>query len=168
MKRICKNTRKHLLAYLNLQLEEQKAKEIEGHLALCPLCRKEAEGLRETWNLLDNYSIDRDFPDLMPGILKKMDSADRKYNIFQQFADLLFRIPAPALCLLMLILAIPPGTLIGKNLYFTFSSPENAYPQETYVTQSEELPLHIFSDFPEQSLGTIYMNLVPAPSGEES
>lgn len=168
MKRTCKNTRKHLLAYLNLQLEEQKAKEIEGHIALCPLCRKEAEGLRETWNLLGNYSIDRNFPDLMPGIFTKMDRADKKYNIFQPFIDFLFRIPAPALCLLMLILAIPPGTLIGKNLYFTFSNPENAYRQETYVNQSEELPLHIFADFPEQSLGTIYMNLVPASSGEES
>jgi hypothetical protein len=68
----------------------------------------------------------------------------------------------------MLILAIPPGTLLGKNLYFTFSNPKKTYLQETsYITQSEELPLHVFADFPEQSLGTIYMNLVPAPTGEE-
>ena len=149
------------------QLEEQKAKEIEGHMARCPLCRKEAEGLRATWNLLGNYSIDKDFPDLMPGILEKMDTAGQKYNIFQQVADILFRIPAPALCFLILILAIPPGTLLGKNLYFTFSTAQNTYLQETYRAQSEELPLHVFADFPEQSLGTIYMNLVPEPSREE-
>ena len=168
MESTCKKARKHLFAYLNLQLEEQKAKEIEGHMARCPLCRKEAEGLRATWNLLGNYSIDKDFPDLMPGILEKMDTAGQKYNIFQQVADILFRIPAPALCFLILILAIPPGTLLGKNLYFTFSTAQNTYLQETYRAQSEELPLHVFADFPEQSLGTIYMNLVPAPSGEES
>ena len=168
MERTCKKTRKNLLAYLKLQLEEKKAKEIEGHMARCPLCRKEAEELQATWNLLGSYSIDRDFPDLMPGIMEKMDTAGNKYTVFESIADLLFRIPAPALCLLMLILAIPPGTLLGKNLYFTFSNPKTAYLQETYVTPSEELPLHIFADFPEQSLGTIYMNLVPAPSGEES
>jgi len=167
MESTCKKARKHLFAYLNLQLEEKKAKEIEGHMARCPLCRKEAEGLRATWNLLDNYSIDKDFPDLMPGILEKMDTAGQKYNIFQQVADILFRIPAPALCFLILILAIPPGTLLGKNLYFTFSTAQNTYLQETYRAQSEELPLHVFADFPEQSLGTIYMNLVPEPSREE-
>jgi len=167
MESTCKKARKHLFAYLNLQLEEKKAKEIEGHMARCPLCRKEAEGLRATWNLLGNYSIDKDFPDLMPGILEKMDTAGQKYNIFQQVADILFRIPAPALCFLILILAIPPGTLLGKNLYFTFSTAQNTYLQETYRAQSEELPLHVFADFPEQSLGTIYMNLVPEPSREE-
>ena len=62
MERACKKARKHLFAYLNLQLEEQTAKEIEGHIARCPLCRKEAEGLRATWNLLGSYSIDRGFP----------------------------------------------------------------------------------------------------------
>jgi len=168
MKTTCKKARKHLFAYLNLQLEDQKAKEIEGHMAQCPLCRKEAEELQATWNILGSYSVDRDFPDLMPGILEKMDAEEKKYNFFDSLADVLFRIPAPALCLLMLILAIPPGTLLGKNLYLSFSNPENSYLQETYVTRSEELPLHIFADFPEQSLGTIYMNLVPVPSGEES
>jgi hypothetical protein len=167
MKRTCKKVRKHLFAFLNLQLEEQKAKEIEGHIARCPLCRKEAEGLQATWNLLGSYSIDRDFPALIPGIFEKMDTAGKKYTIFQPFADILFRIPAPALCLLTLILAIPPGTLLGKNLYFTFSKAKNTYVQETYINQSEELPLNIFADFPEQSLGTIYMNLVPESSREE-
>ena len=167
MERTCKKARKHLIAYLNLQLEEQTAREIEGHIARCPLCRKEAEGLRATWNLLGSYSIDKEFPDLMPGILEKMDRAGEKYNIFQHVADILFRLPAPALSFLILILAIPPGTLIGKNLYFTFSSEKNTYLQETYGAPSEELPLHIFADFPEQSLGTIYMNLVPEPSREE-
>lgn len=167
MESTCKKARKHLIAYLNLQLEEETAREIEGHIARCPLCRKEAEGLRATWNLLGSYSIDRDFPDLMPGILEKMDTADKKYTIFQQVAEILFRLPAPALSLLILLLAIPPGTLLGKNLYFTFSNAKNISLQETHVTPSEELPLHIFADFPEQSLGTIYMNLVPEPSREE-
>ena len=167
MESTCKKARKHLIAYLNLQLEEETAREIEGHIARCPLCRKEAEVLRATWNLLGSYSIDRDFPDLMPGILEKMDAAGEKYNIFQQVADIFFRLPAPALSLLILILAIPPGTLLGKNLYFTFSNAKNISLQETYVTPSEGLPLHIFADFPEQSLGTIYMNLVPEPSREE-
>ena len=78
MERTCKKTRKNLFAHLNLQLEDQTASDIEGHLARCPLCRKEAEGLQSTWNLLGIYSIDKDFPDLMPGILAKMEREERK------------------------------------------------------------------------------------------
>jgi len=163
----CKKARKNLIPYLNLQLEEETAREIEEHMARCPLCRKEAEGLRATWNLLGNYSIDRDFPDLMPGILEKIGRAGEKNTIFQHVADILFRLPAPALSLLILLLAIPPGTLLGKNLYFTFSNAKNISLQEAHVTPPEELPLHICADFPEQSLGTIYMNLVTEPSREE-
>ncbi len=46
MKRACKKAQKQLVAYLNLQLAEEKAGEIEEHLASCPLCKQEAEKLR--------------------------------------------------------------------------------------------------------------------------
>jgi len=167
MKRICRKTRKHLVAFQHLQLEEEKARQIEEHLARCPLCKKEAERLGRTWDLLGSYSIEREFPDLTPGIFEKMAREDKKYDTSSLLAGLLLRIPAPALALLTLIIAIPPGTLLGKNLYLAISTTKSTHLQEGYINRSVPLPLDIFADFPQESLGTVYMNLVPENSREE-
>ena len=167
MKRACKKTQKKLMAYLNLQLEEEKAREIEGHLADCPLCKQEAEKFQSTWDLLDNYALERDYPDLTPAILDKIDALNEKNNIFQYLTGKLFRIPAPAFCLLIAMLAIPPGAFLGKNLYSSFTALSSPYPGQTYRDQSDEIPFNIFSDLPEQSLGNIFLNIMPESIEEE-
>ena len=167
MKRACKKAQKQLAAYINLQLAEEKAGEIEGHLASCPLCKQEAEKLQETWDLLGSYAPDRDYPDLTPAILEKIDTPAEKQNIFQYLMGRGLQIPAPAFCLLIALLAIPPGTLLGKNLYSSFTGPGSPYSGETYRDQSEEIPFDIFSDLPEQSLGNIFMNIIPESFEEE-
>ena len=167
MKRACKKTQKKLIAYLNLQLEEEKTREIGEHLASCSLCKQEAEKLRATWDLLGSYTLDREFPDLTPAILEKIDRPPEKQKIFQYVTDKLFQIPAPAFCLLIAMLAIPPGTFLGKNLYSSFSGYSDSYLGETYRDQSEEIPFDIFSDLPEQSLGNIFMNILPESFEEE-
>ena len=69
MKRVCKKVRKKLPAFLNNQLNKEKAKYVEQHLTICPTCGKEAEDLRLTWNLLEKYTIDKELPDLSNAIL---------------------------------------------------------------------------------------------------
>ena len=167
MKRACKKTQKKLIAYLNLQLEEKKTREIGEHLASCSLCKQEAEKLQATWDLLDNYTLDRDFPDLTPAILGKIDSPAEKQNIFQYVAGKLLQIPAPAFCLLMAMLAIPPGAFLGKNLYSSFYGYTDSYLVETYRNPSEEIPFDIFSDLPERSLANVFMNILPESIVEE-
>ncbi len=167
MRRTCKKTQKKLIAYLNLQLEEEKSREIGEHLASCSLCKQEADKLRATWDLLGSYTLDRNFPDLTPAILEKIDAPAEKNNIFQYVMNNLLQIPAPAFCLLIAMLAIPPGALLGKNLYSSFSGYTDSYLGETYRDQSEEISFDIFSDLPEQSLGNIFMNILPESFEEE-
>ena len=167
MKRSCKKTQKQLVAYLNLQLSEEKAGVVDEHLASCALCKQEAEKLQETWDLLGSFAPDRDYPDLTPAILEKIDTPAEKQNIFQYLMGRGLQIPAPAFCLLIALLAIPPGTLLGKNLYSSFTGPGSPYSGETYRDQSEEIPFDIFSDLPEQSLGNIFMNIIPESFEEE-
>jgi hypothetical protein len=167
MKRACKKTQKKLIAYLNLQLEEAQTKEIGKHLASCSLCKQEAEKLRATWDLLGSYTLDRDFPDITPALLEKIEAPGEKYNVFQYVMGALLQIPAPAFCLLIAMLAIPPGAFLGKNLYSSFSGYTDSYLGETYRDQSEEIPFDIFSDLPEQSLGNIFMNILPESFEEE-
>lgn len=167
MRRVCKKVRKKLPAFFNHQLEEEKAKEVEQHLNTCPLCKNEAEELRLTWNLLDRYKIDKDFPDLLNGILERIEEEGEKFSLFQLFIEKITRIPAPALCILICLLGIPPGAFLGKNLYFTVSSRYPHYPRDTQSVYTEEVPLDIFSDFPEQSLGNAYLNIITDSSEEE-
>jgi hypothetical protein len=167
MKRACKKTQKKLIAYLNLQIEEENTREIREHLASCSLCKQEAEKLQAAWDLLGDYTLDRDFPDLTPAILEKIDTSAEKNNIFQYVAGNLLKVPAPAFCLLIAMLAIPPGTFLGKNLYSSFSGHTDSYRGETYRDPSEEIPFDIFSDLPKQSLGNIFMNIIPESFEEE-
>lgn len=168
MKHSCKKVRKKLIAFLNHQLEEDKAKEIEQHLSGCSSCRKEEEELRATWNLLGRFPIDKEFPDISNGILEYIGREGQQYSLFQRFMEKITLIPAPALSLLIFFLAIPPGTLLGKNLYFALSGSYQRSLRETQIVYAEDLPLDVFSDFPEQSLGNVYVNLVPESSEEES
>ena len=167
MKQPCKKVRKNLIAFLNHQLEEEKAKEVEQHLNGCSLCKKEEEELRLTWNLLGRLPVDKDFPDILNGVLERIDRESEKVSLFQHFVEKITLIPAPALCLLIFLLAIPPGMLIGNNLYFALGSSYQTSLRGAQNLYFEELPLDIFNDFPGQSLGNVYVNLISESSEEE-
>jgi len=155
MKRACKKTRKKLLAFLNHQLEGETAKEIAQHLTTCVSCKKEAEEMGSAWELLDRMHLKESFPDLLSSILERIDKESDKASLFQQYLEKILQIPAPALCVLIFLLAIPSGTLLGKNLYCALSGQQ----EETVSTYSEEIPLDVFSDFPGQSLGNVYLEI---------
>jgi hypothetical protein len=155
MRIACKKTRKKLPAFLNRQLEGKTEKKVAHHIATCPLCKGEAEDLRLTWDLLGRASFDEEFPDILNGVLERIDREGAKSSLFQNFAEKIIRIPAPALCLLIFLFAIPPGVLLGKNLYFMLGGPQ----RETHITYSEEIPLDVFSDFPGQSLENVYLTM---------
>lgn len=167
MKRVCKNVRKKLPAFLNNQLEKEKARAVEKHLDICLTCRKEAEDLRLTLNLLEKYTIDKDFPDSWNGILERIEGEEKKVSLFQYVMEKFTLIPTPALCLLIFLIGITPGALLGKNLYFTLSGLFPHYPRDTQSVYSEEIPLDIFSDFPNQSLGDVYLGAITDPIEEE-
>jgi len=167
MKRACKKVRKNLVAFLNHQLEEKKAKEIEQHLDACSLCKKEEEELRLTWNLLGRLPVDKDFPDILNGVLERIDRESEKASFFQHLVEKITLIPAPAFSLLIFLLAIPPGTFLGKNLYFALGGSYQTSLRGAQNLYFEELPLDIFNDFPGQSLGNVYVNLISESSEEE-
>ena len=62
---------------------------------------------------------------------------------------------AITVCILIFLFAILPGVLLGKNLYFMLGD----YQKEAHTVYSEELPLDVFSDFPGQSLGNVYLTM---------
>ena len=167
MKRTCKKVRKKLPAFLNNQLDKEKAKTIEQHLSTCLTCRKEEEDLRSTWNLLEKYTVDKGFSDLSNGILERIEGEEEKVSLIQHIMERFTLLPAPVLCILILLLGIPPGIFLGKNLYPTLSSLYPHYQIDTQSVYAEEIPWDIFSDFPSQSLGDVYLNVTTDSFEEE-
>jgi len=167
MKWACKRVRKKLIAFLNHQLAEKKSRQVEQHLNSCPSCKKEAEELWLTWNLLEGYKIDEDFPQLLNGVFERIEREAGRIPLFQLFIEKVTRIPAPVLCLLIFFLGIPPGTFLGKNLYQVLRIISPHYQRNTQRVYSEQILLDIFDDFPEQSLGNAYLNVISEPSKEE-
>ena len=167
MKRTCQKVRKKLPAFLNNQLDKEKAKTIEQHLSTCLTCRKEEEDLRSTWNLLEKYTIDKRFSDLSNGILERIEGEEEKVSLIQHIMERFTLLPAPVLCIFILLLGIPPGIFLGKNLYPTLSGLYPQYQRDTQSVYAEEIPWDIFSDLPSQSLGDVYLNVTTDSFEEE-
>jgi anti-sigma factor RsiW len=53
----CAKNRKHLNAYLDNELPDRALREVERHLAGCPACLLELDGLRELEPLLENGGV---------------------------------------------------------------------------------------------------------------
>ncbi len=53
----CAKSRKYLNAYLDAELPERTRREVERHLAECPACRLEFDGLRGLAPLLENDEV---------------------------------------------------------------------------------------------------------------
>jgi len=161
MKRSCKKARKNLMPFLTGQMAEERAREVKAHLADCPLCSREAADLGAAWELLGTPLPDEHFKDIAPGVLATIKSSGHRDNLLNKFMILLFRTPAPAMGTLIALLALPTGIYLGKNLYLNTAYALN--PEEAVAAQAEALPLDIFNDFPDDSIGSVYVNL-----GEEA
>ena len=161
MKRSCKKARKNIMPFLTGQMAEERAREVKAHLADCPLCSREAADLGAAWKLLGTPLPDEHFKDIAPGVLATIKSSGHRDNLLNKFMILLFRTPAPALGTLIALLALPTGIYLGKNLYLNTAYALN--PEEVVAAQAEALPLDIFNDFPDDSIGSVYVN-----QGEEA
>ena len=63
----CRPFREDLTGYLDQELPAGRQEEIETHLASCDACRKEAESLRKSFEILSLLTI----PSIRPGFLKR-------------------------------------------------------------------------------------------------
>jgi hypothetical protein len=130
---------------------------VKEHLAGCPLCSREADDLGAAWETLGSALPEEHFKDIAPGVLATIKSAGHRDNLLNKFINLLFRTPAPALGTLIALLALPTGIYLGKNLYLNTAYALN--PEEIVAAQAEALPFDIFNDFPDDSIGSVYVNL---------
>jgi anti-sigma factor RsiW len=161
MKPYCTEITKHLIAYLTRQLDGDRARKVKEHLDGCPLCGREAEELRAVWDLMGAPLPDDDFKDISRSVLAAITSAAHKTSLTGKFLTMLVRAPSPVLGTVIALLALPAGIYLGKALYL--NTAYAFHPEEEIAAQAEELPLDIFNDFPDNSIGSVYIDL-----GEDS
>lgn len=157
MKPSCGTIKKNLIAYLTMQLEEDRARRVRDHLTGCPSCSREAEDLQAAWDLMGMPLPEEAFKDISKNVLAKVKSSKERSAFSETCLTLLFRAPSPVLGALIALLAIPAGFYLGKNLYL--ETADVFFPGEHIQAQAQELPTDIFNDFPEDSLGDIYVAL---------
>lgn len=161
MKRSCTKIRKQLIAYLTRQLEEDGAREVKEHLAGCLLCSREAEDLQAAWDVMGTSFPEEDFKDISRSVLASITHAERRTGLMDALLTMLVRVPSPVLGTIVALFAVPAGIYLGKTIYL--NTAYAFYPEQEITAQVEELPLNIFNDFPDDSIGSVYVNL-----GEDS
>lgn len=161
MKRSCTKIKKQLIVYLTQQLEEDRAREVKEHLAGCLLCRREAEELQAAWNVMGTSFPEDDFKDISRSVLAAITHAESRTGLMETVLTMLVRVPSPVLGTIVALLALPAGIYLGKTLYLDTAYALN--PEQAMTAPAEELPLDVFNDFPDDSIGSVYVNL-----GEDS
>jgi anti-sigma factor RsiW len=157
MKSHCGTIRKHLIAYLTRQLEEDRAREVKEHLAVCLLCSREAEELQAAWDVMGTCFPEEDFKDISPSVLATIANAEHQTGLMGALLTMLVRAPSPVLGAFVVLLALPAGVYLGKTLYLDTAYALN--PEQAIAAPAEELPLDVFHDFPDDSIGSVYVNL---------
>ncbi len=157
MKRSCTKIEKQLIAYLTRQLEEARAREVREHLAVCPACSREVEGLQAAWDVMGTSFPEEDFKDISRSVLATITNTERRTGLMDTLLTMLVRVPSPVLGAFVALLALPAGVYLGKTLYLDTAYALN--PEPAITAPAEELPLDVFNDFPDDSIGSVYINL---------
>ena len=71
----CGAVRRRLSEYLDSELPERESARVAGHLAGCPSCRREAEGLRQSERALSSLSAEVAAPELTADLRARLGAA---------------------------------------------------------------------------------------------
>lgn len=74
----CKQTEKHLVAYLDGKLHAAERRQFEAHLAACAVCRERAEGFRSVWDVLDELPAITPSPGFDAGVRVRVQQEPRR------------------------------------------------------------------------------------------
>lgn len=145
----CSKVKQKLKAYFDQELSGKEAQQISQHLYLCTACAQEAEFLSKTWELLLDLPEIAETPDLMPGVLVRIEQEPGD-PFLTRMLRLLFPLRVPAVATAGLVIGLIIGLGIG-----------NMMPTGHRATEQAEDPLYleIFHDVPPHSVGDAYLHV---------
>jgi len=148
----CRRVQRRLSAFLDGELSEKMAAQIAEHLSGCPHCQQEAESLSSVWEQLEEMHEIDPAPFFWTRLNARIAQAEERRFSLDKVGGMLNRLLVPATA----IAASVVGLWIGGALHDIY---EEGQP-EPWEQVATALHLDALDDFPAESIGLAYMELV--------
>ena len=144
----CREVRRKLSAYMDGELNLYEKKMVETHLRSCTECQHELEILKETWEEIGALSLPEAAPYFYARLKARMKELEKKKRL-----SWVERVLIPASAVVVIVLGIFIGSTVSRNGNLQAA---NSSAEEELVSS---LYLNSFDDFPNSSLGEVYIEL---------
>ena len=148
----CRTVQRKLSAFLDGEVPEKMTSQITEHLSGCPACREEAASLSAVWKGLEEMREIDPSPYFWTRLNARIAQAERR-----RFSpDRVWRMLSRTLVPVTGVTAAVIGLWIGGALYDVYQ-PDRT---DEWDQVASALYLDTLDDFPAQSIGSAYMELV--------
>ena len=148
----CRRVQRRLSAFLDGELSEKQTSRIAEHLSGCPNCQQEVASLSSVWEQLgETHEVDPS-PYFWTRLSARIAQAEERRFSLDNVLGMLNRLLVPA----TVVAASVVGLWIGGALYDVQRGDE----PEVWEQVTASLYLDVLDDFPGQSIGSAYMELV--------
>jgi predicted anti-sigma-YlaC factor YlaD len=158
----CRKIRKKLPAFLEGEIGDRKRERIASHLEICVSCGEEAKVLSSLSVLLreEKESI-KASPYFWNKLEQRIIQAETNKNAFDTLLEWLNRTLIPASATAVVVIGLFIGICLGGIIYTRIApilNPDNSSLVQQEMNQS--LHLSTLNDFPQESIGEIYIGLL--------
>lgn len=158
----CRKVTRKLSAFLDGEVGERQKERIASHLKTCPSCGEEVKTLSTLSVLLKEDEVSMKPPPYFWNKLEqKIIQAETNKNTFNTILEWLNHTLIPAGATAVMVIGLFIGTHLGGVIYSNIAqllNPDNSSSVQQEMSQS--LHLNSLNDFPQESIGDIYIGLL--------
>jgi len=144
----CREVKRKLSAYMDGELDLHEKKMVETHLQSCAKCQHELKILKETWEEITNLPLPDPVPYFYTRLKVRMEEREKKKRL-----NWVEQVLIPASAVAVIALGVFIGSTVSRNGNLQIA---NSSVEEELVSS---LYLNSFDDFPNSSLGEVYIEL---------
>jgi len=158
----CQKVRKRLPGFLDHQVSKRVSEKVTYHLETCQFCREEAEALSLLSALLreERESV-KAVPYFWNTLEQRIIQAEANRNALDAILEWVNRTLIPVGATVVIVIGLFVGARLGGTVYTRIAqilNPDNSSLVLQEIDQS--LNLNILNDFPQESIGEIYIGLL--------
>lgn len=147
----CRHVQRKLSAYFDGELSEKEASYVSKHLSECQVCQQEAASLSSVWERLGEIQEIEPAPYFWTRLNAKISEVGEQLPVWDVIFGGLNRYLVPATLIAASFLGIWIGSAL-HNVYYSGTT-------EAWEQVATSLHLDALEDFPDQSVGSAYMEL---------
>ncbi len=152
----CSWIRRKLSAFLDGEISEEENQLISEHLKSCERCKKELEELSQVSDVLEVMDEVKVSPFFITRLKQRIADQKSKSVVRLPFVEWIRRATVPVFATALVLLSFLVGNNLGKSIY---------QEQAEIITKSDTeivdvLGFNSLNEFPENSLGWAYNNLL--------